>query len=79
MLNNCSTDMDDQLSEETLEVIQQVQRHTLSDEDITMHAYLIWEHEGCPEGRDKAHWNQAEEQLCDRIALDLWKSARLSS
>ena len=26
-------------------------------------AYAIWETEGCPDGRDRAHWEQAEREL----------------
>jgi hypothetical protein len=26
-------------------------------------AYAIWEVEGCPEGRDREHWDQAEREL----------------
>ena len=33
------------------------------EETISICAYLIWEQEGRPEGRDKSHWVQAEEQL----------------
>lgn len=32
-------------------------------EEIAAHAYVIWEHEGCPDGRDTDHWLQAEAQL----------------
>ena len=32
-------------------------------EQIAICAYLIWEKEGCPQGRDAAHWLQAEKQL----------------
>ena len=32
-------------------------------EQIAIHAYLIWEHEGRPQGHDRAHWLQAQEQL----------------
>jgi hypothetical protein len=32
-------------------------------EQITVCAYLIWEKEGRPLGRQKSHWLQAEKQL----------------
>jgi hypothetical protein len=32
-------------------------------EEIATCAYLIWEQEGRPHGRDIAHWHQAEAQL----------------
>jgi hypothetical protein len=30
--------------------------------EIEHFAYLIWEEEGRPEGRDKIHWIEAEDQ-----------------
>jgi hypothetical protein len=34
-----------------------------SREQIAELAYLIWMSEGCPEGRDKSNWQEAEEEL----------------
>lgn len=31
-------------------------------EEISYLAYLIWEEEGRPAGREKAHWREAEAQ-----------------
>ena len=31
-------------------------------------AYQIWEHEGCPEGRENEHWHRAEQELADEDA-----------
>ena len=42
------------------------------EETIAFCAHLIWEHEGCPEGRDKIHWSHAEEQLMACNAHDQW-------
>ena len=42
---------------------EQRQNQSPSEEEITVCAYLIWEHEGRREGRDKVHWRQAEMQL----------------
>jgi len=38
---------------------------TLSPDDdrIARRAHSIWMQEGCPEGRDQAHWQQAEAEL----------------
>ncbi len=47
----------------------------LSAEEIAICAYLIWEHEGRPEGLDKVHWDQAETQLIVCHAHDKWMSA----
>ncbi len=35
----------------------------LSREEIARCAFLIFERDGCPEGRDLEHWYQAEAQL----------------
>lgn len=34
-----------------------------TDEEIALGAYRIWLQEGCPHGRDWAHWLKAKEQL----------------
>lgn len=34
-----------------------------SREHIAICAYLIWEREGCPDGRDLGHWLEAEMQI----------------
>lgn len=33
-------------------------------------AYLIWQSEGCPNGREEAHWLEAEAQLRADLAAD---------
>ena len=30
------------------------------EEEIRVMAYRMWEHEGCPDGRDCEHWLKAE-------------------
>ena len=32
-------------------------------ERITKAAYFIWVSQGCPEGKDEAHWHEAQQQL----------------
>ena len=49
-----------------------------SKEEIAICAYLIWEYEGHPEGLDKVHWHQAEEQLIVCHAHDGWMAGHLS-
>ena len=49
-----------------------------SEEEIEICAYLIWEQEGQPEGRDKVHWEQAEEQLIAAYAHDRWTCSPLA-
>jgi hypothetical protein len=34
-----------------------------TDEEIALAAYRLWLQEGCPQGRDKLHWQRAREQL----------------
>lgn len=43
-----------------------------SDAEIEQCAYLIWEAEGRPEGREREHWAQAAEQLRAMRAHDGW-------
>jgi hypothetical protein len=31
--------------------------------EIELRAYLIWESEGCPHGRDDEHWARAEAEI----------------
>jgi hypothetical protein len=45
---------------------------TPTHDAIAACAYLIWKREGCPEGREKEHWLQAEIQLDACAAHDLW-------
>lgn len=33
------------------------------EDDIRRRAYEIWEHEGRPEGREHAHWDQARREV----------------
>ena len=35
----------------------------LSEDIIRMRSYLIWQHEGCPHGKDLAHWLRAKAEL----------------
>jgi len=41
-------------------------------EEIAICAYLIWEKEDRPSGRDRVHWIEAEEQLQVCQAHDQW-------
>jgi len=43
-----------------------------SSEEIAYCAYLIWEREGRPCGREKEHWLQAETQLMATRAHEEW-------
>jgi hypothetical protein len=42
--------------------------------EIERRAYLIWESEGCPHGRDGEHWTQAEAEI---LGLQPAKKARV--
>ena len=41
-------------------------------EEIARCAFLIWKEEGCPTGREREHWSQAESQLLACRAHDSW-------
>jgi hypothetical protein len=41
-------------------------------DEVALCAYLIWQKEGCPEGRAKEHWLQAETQLLACRAHEGW-------
>jgi len=45
---------------------------TSKEERIREQAHLIWLEEGCPEGRDKQHWEQAERTVTkmDQLAKE---------
>ena len=34
------------------------------EETIRLRAYEIWQREGCPDGQDLRHWQQAEQEIC---------------
>lgn len=40
---------------------------TRTDADIARKAYELWEAEGRPEGRDVAHWHQAEQDVAEPV------------
>ena len=42
----------------------------VTHEVISKRAREIWEREGCPEGRDKEHWLQAEAELRNESLKD---------
>jgi hypothetical protein len=46
--------------------------HVPSQDEIAYCAYLIWEREGRPQGRERDHWLQAETQLLATRAHDEW-------
>ena len=48
------------------------QKRMPSEEEIAICAFLIWEHEGRPEGLDKVYWDQAEKQLIVCHVHDHW-------
>lgn len=46
--------------------IRQTNHHEPKREEIAYLAYLTWEREGRPDGRDTEYWIQAETQLWAR-------------
>jgi hypothetical protein len=43
----------------------------LTEKDVSVRAYQLWEQAGCPEGRDKEFYFQAEKELTGEQALGL--------
>jgi hypothetical protein len=43
------------------------------EEDIRKRAYLMWEQDGCPEGRADDYWQQALHQHLRERAYVLWQ------
>ncbi len=46
--------------------------HAPPQDEIAYCAYLIWEKEGRPPGREREHWLQAETQLLATRAHEEW-------
>jgi Protein of unknown function (DUF2934) len=42
---------------------------------LRQRAYAIWEIEGCPEGRDREHWEKAERELSAAQAAEQFQSS----
>ncbi|WP_455274619.1 DUF2934 domain-containing protein [Rhizobium herbae] len=40
----------------------------ISEDDIRMRAYALWEADGCPDGSHDAHWLQALQELTEEAA-----------
>jgi len=47
-----------------------------SEAHIAFCAHLIWEVEGRPDGLEKSHWSQAEDQLFACHAHEHWMSSK---
>lgn len=43
------------------------------EQEIREQAYLLWERDGCPEGRDEDYWNWARHDHLQKRAYVLWK------
>ena len=46
---------------------------------LQQRAYAIWETEGCPEGRHREHWQQAERELSAAHAVEQYGSSLASA
>ena len=47
-----------------------------TEDEIRIRAYLIWEREGCLQGKDAEHWLQAKAELDAEFEAD-WRAASL--
>ncbi|WP_158802552.1 DUF2934 domain-containing protein [Acidisoma sp. L85] len=43
------------------------------EQGVREHAYLLWERDGCPEGRADEYWHQAHEHHLRERAYVLWE------
>jgi hypothetical protein len=48
----------------------------VSEDEIRVRSYLIWQREGCPEGKAAEHWLQAKAELEAEFEAD-WHAASL--
>ena len=35
-----------------------------TEERVRQRAYTLWQLQGCPNGREKEHWDQAVQEIC---------------
>ena len=47
-----------------------------SEDEIRVRSYLIWEREGCPEGKAEEHWLRAKAELDAEFEAN-WRAASL--
>ncbi|MGA7676176.1 MAG: DUF2934 domain-containing protein [Rhizomicrobium sp.] len=47
-----------------------------SEDEIRVRSYLIWEREGCPEGKSEEHWLRAKAELEAEFESD-WRAASM--
>ena len=52
---------------------------TPSEAEIARRAYELWEAEGRPEGRDVAHWHQAEGNITDPVVAPIPEAPPVAS
>ncbi|HZQ55970.1 MAG TPA: DUF2934 domain-containing protein [Bryobacteraceae bacterium] len=45
------------------QVLENRQEKNLTDEDVALRAYLLWQEKGCPEGSAEEDWYEAKELL----------------
>ncbi len=43
------------------------------DQIVREHAYILWQQEGCPEGRADEYWHRAHDQHLRERAYALWQ------
>jgi len=49
--------------------------NTADEKEIAQKAYRLWEAEGRPEGRDVAHWHQAEQDVSEPVTQPVAEEA----
>jgi hypothetical protein len=51
----------------------------ISEEEIRLRSYLIWQREGCPEGHSLDHWLRAKAELNEEVHTLVFRRDRLQS
>ena len=51
----------------------------ISEDEIRLRSYLIWQREGCPEGRSLDHWLRAKAELDEEVRTIFFRRDRLQS
>jgi hypothetical protein len=53
----------DQVAKRTVKMSEDHSTNPQDNDRIAQRAYAIWMQEGCPEGQNEAHWQQAEAEM----------------
>jgi len=58
---------------------REIRSDMISEEEIRLRSYLIWQFEGCPEGHSLDHWLRAKAELDEEMHTIFFRRDRLQS